>query len=98
MIAFIDDHRQAYGVEPICRVLPIAPSTYHAHVAGRADPSRLPDRLRRDADLKVEIQARGWGEFSCLWRAQGLAAVAAGRLLRRTLHRRPADAGYGPSG
>ncbi len=56
MIAFIDDHRQAYGVEPICRVLPIAPSTYRAHLARRADPSRLPDRLRRDADLKVEIQ------------------------------------------
>ena len=56
MIAFIDDHREAYGVEPICRVLPIAPSTYHAHAARRADPSRLPDRLRRDADLKVGIQ------------------------------------------
>jgi putative transposase len=56
MIAFINDHREAYGVEPICRVLPIAPSTYHAHAAGRADPSRLPDRLRRDAGLKVEIQ------------------------------------------
>ena len=56
MIAFIDDHRQAYGVEPICRVLPIAPSTYHNHVARRADPSRLPDRIRRDADLKVEIR------------------------------------------
>jgi putative transposase len=27
MIAFIDDHRTAYGVEPICKVLPIAPST-----------------------------------------------------------------------
>ena len=56
MIAFIDDHRQAYGVEPICRVLPIAPSTYHAHAATRADPSRLPERVRRDADLKVEIR------------------------------------------
>jgi HTH-like domain len=56
MIAFIDDHRQAYGVEPICKVMPIAPSTYHAHVAGRADPSRLPDRVRRDAHLKVEIR------------------------------------------
>jgi putative transposase len=32
MIAFIDVHREAYGVEPISRVLPIAPSTYHAHV------------------------------------------------------------------
>ena len=35
MIAFIDDHREAHGVEPICKVLPIAPSTYHAHVAKR---------------------------------------------------------------
>ncbi len=34
MIAFIDDHRGAYGVEPICKVLPIAPSTYHAQAAG----------------------------------------------------------------
>ncbi len=38
MIAFIDDHREAYGVEPICEVLPIAPSTYHTHAARRADP------------------------------------------------------------
>ena len=38
------------------QVLPIAPSTYHAHVARRADPSRLPDRVRRDAHLKVEIR------------------------------------------
>ena len=38
MIAFIDDHRGAHGVEPICKVLPIAPSTYHAHAAKRADP------------------------------------------------------------
>ena len=40
MIAFIDDHRGVYGVEPICRVLPIAPSTYHEHAARRADPDR----------------------------------------------------------
>ena len=31
MVAFIDDHRAEYGVEPICRVLPIAPSTYYTH-------------------------------------------------------------------
>jgi putative transposase len=37
MIAFIDDHREAYGVEPICKVLPIAPSTYHAPIAQRID-------------------------------------------------------------
>ena len=56
MIAFIDDHRQVYGIEPICKVLPIAPSTYHAHAARRADPGRLPARARSDAALTAEIQ------------------------------------------
>jgi putative transposase len=55
MIAFIDDHRQVYGVEPICKVLPIAPSTYHAHVAKQADPAKLSARARRDMELKPEI-------------------------------------------
>jgi putative transposase len=55
MIGFIDDQRQAYGVEPICKVLPIAPSTYHAHVASRRDPARLSERARRDGVLKTEI-------------------------------------------
>ena len=56
MIAFIDEHRGAYGVEPICRVLPIAPSTYHEHAARRADPSRVSARAQRDAELQVEIR------------------------------------------
>ena len=56
MIAFIDDHRGAYGVEPIRRVLPIAPSTYHAHVALRADPTRASARARCDAALRQQIQ------------------------------------------
>ena len=56
MIAFIDDHRQAYGVEPICKVLPIAPSTYHAHAARRADPGKLPARARSDTALVAEIR------------------------------------------
>ena len=56
MIAFIDAHREACGVEPICRVLPIAPSSYHAHAARRRDPARLPDRARRDLVLKPEIR------------------------------------------
>jgi putative transposase len=55
VIDFIDEHRAIHGVEPICRVLPIAPSTYHAHAARRADPDKLPARVRRDAVLKVEI-------------------------------------------
>jgi transposase InsO family protein len=44
-----------HGVEPICAVLPIAPSTYHSHAARRADPSRLPARAKRDAGLMPEI-------------------------------------------
>ena len=56
MIAFIDDHREGYGVEPICRVLPIAPSTYHAHEARQRRPDRAPPRVRRDAALSVEIR------------------------------------------
>ena len=55
MIAFIDDQRGAYGVEPICEVLPIAPSTYHTHAARRVDPSRLPAPVKRDARLMPEI-------------------------------------------
>ena len=55
MIDFIDDHRGAYGVEPICTVLPIAPSTYHARVAQRRDPEKLSRRARRDLVLKPEI-------------------------------------------
>jgi putative transposase len=56
MIAFIDEHRAVHGVEPICRVLPIAPSTYHTHAARRADPDKLPARARRDITLKTEIR------------------------------------------
>ena len=55
MIAFVDDHRDVYGVEPICKVLPIAPSAYRARVAQRRDPSRLSARARRDLDLKPQI-------------------------------------------
>ena len=55
MIAFIDDHRGSYGVEPICRVLPIAPSTYHEQVAQRRDPMRRSVRARRDMALKPDI-------------------------------------------
>jgi transposase InsO family protein len=55
MIAFIDDHREAHGVEPICKVLPIAPSTYRDRVAKRADPTKLSARAKRDRTLRPEI-------------------------------------------
>ena len=56
MIAFIDTRREVHGVDPICKLLPIAPSTYHEHVARRRDPSRQPPRARRDDALKPEIR------------------------------------------
>jgi hypothetical protein len=56
MIAFIDAYRGAHGVEPICKVLPIAPSTYRAHAARRRDPTKGSARTRRDAALCEKIR------------------------------------------
>lgn len=59
MVAFIDAHREAYGVEPICAQLPIAPSTYYLVKARERDPSCRPARAQRDAVLRPEI-GRVW--------------------------------------
>jgi len=56
MIQFIKDHRADHGVEPICRVLPIAPATFYDNLAKQADTSRLSDRAKRDEQLKPEIE------------------------------------------
>jgi hypothetical protein len=56
MIRFIDDHRADHGVEPICRVLPIAPATFYDNKAKQTDPSHLSDRAKRDEQLKPEIE------------------------------------------
>lgn len=56
MIAFIDMHHATYGVEPICKVLPIAPSTYRARAARQRDPDRLSARAKRDAVLCADIR------------------------------------------
>ena len=61
MIAFIDAHREEYGVESICKQLPIAPSTYYEHKGRQLDPSRLPARVQRDAELSGSIR-RIWEE------------------------------------
>ncbi len=93
MIAFIDDHRTAYGVEPICRMLPakpqsdlreIAPSTYRAHAARRADPGRLPARARSDAALAGEIRRVFKATFCVygvrkLWRQLAREGIVAAR-------------------
>ena len=82
MIAFID-HR-VYGVEPICRVLPIAPSTDHAHVARRADPGTLSRRAKRDEVLKSEIRRVFEENFQVygvrkVWRQLGREDIAVAR-------------------
>ena len=71
MVGFIDAHRDAHGVEPICDVLPIALSTYYDHLAKRADPSRLSDRARQDEALRPEILR----VFEENWRVYGVRKV-----------------------
>ena len=96
MIAFIDDHRQVHGVEPICKVLPIAPSTYRAHAAKRIDPAKLSARAKRDNALQPEI-ARVFAEnFEVygarnVWRQMvrerfGVARCTVARLMRGMAH------------
>jgi putative transposase len=61
MVSFIDQHRDEYGVEPICEQLPIAPATYYEQKAREAEPERAPPRVQRDVEISQEIQ-RVWDE------------------------------------
>jgi len=61
MANYIDENKDRFGVEPICNVLPIAPSTYYEHKAKQRDPTRRSDREKRDEVLKPEIE-RVWQE------------------------------------
>jgi len=84
MIAFVDDHREVHGVEPICRVLPIAPSTYHAHLAQRADPTKVSARGRRDRVLTGQIRRVHEANFGVygvrkIWRQLGREGVEVAR-------------------
>ena len=82
MIAFIDDQREAHGVEPSCKVLPNAPSTFYDHVARRRDPARLSARAKRDMALKVEVQRvfeenfRVYGVRKCGGNCSGKASIS----------------------
>ena len=61
MVSFIDEHRDAYGVEPICELLPIAPSTYFEHNRRKVQPETRPARAKSDDELRPVIQ-RVWDE------------------------------------
>jgi putative transposase len=81
MVAFIDQHRDTYGVEPICAVLPIAPSTYFRRTAQQPAPETRSERARRDAELRAAIQ-RVWDENQQVYGPQ-----KAWKQLRREGHR-----------
>ena len=84
MVSFIDEHRVDHGVEPICKQLPIAPSTYYAHKSRETDPQRACDRSKRDQWLEVEIK-RVWDEnqqvygVRKVWRQLARENIAAAR-------------------
>jgi len=69
MVDFIDAHRDEYGVEPICEVLPIAPSTYYEHEARRRDPTKRSARAKRDERLKAAVSGV-WQENHAVYGAR----------------------------
>ena len=84
MVAVIDDDRAAHGGEPICKVLQIAPSTYHDHVSRRRDPTKMSARARRDMALKPAIArvfAENFGVYGArkMWRQLAREGVRAAR-------------------
>jgi putative transposase len=98
MVGFIDDHRRVYGVESICAVLPIAPSTYFRHKAQEADPTRRSARVQRDEELRAIIR-RIWTEHfqvygpRKVWRQMGRENLRVARCRVRRLMREMGLAG-----
>jgi putative transposase len=93
MVGFIDEHREKFGVEPICAVLPIAPSLYYELKARERDPHGRPGRARRDEELCEHID-RVWREnrevygVRKVWKqlrreGQAVARCTVARLMRR---------------
>lgn len=90
---FIDEHRQTYGVEPLCKVLQIAPSGYRRYAAQRRNPELRCNRAKREAFLLPQIH-RVWEQnmkvygADKIWRQlhreqQAVARCTVERLMRR---------------
>ena len=98
MVAFIDDHRKTYGVEPICRVLPIAPSTYFRHKAAQRDPRKRSARAQHDEVLRAiirriwEANHRVYGPRK-VWKQMGREGLHEARCRVRRLMREMGFAG-----
>jgi putative transposase len=92
MVRFIDDHRTTYGVEPICSVLPIAPSTYFRHKLLARDPSRRSVRAVSDDVLRAILRQiydenhRVYGPRK-VWRQMGREGLRVARCRVRRLMR-----------
>jgi len=92
VVTFINAHREAYGVESICRVVPIAPSTYYRHRARQCDPTKRSARALRDEVLKAIIQ-RIWREHDQaygsrkVWKQMGREGLREARCRVRRLMR-----------
>ena len=92
MLSFIDEHRESHGVEPICRQLPIAPSTYYAHKARLADPAKRSNRAIEDSRVRLDIErvfAENYSVYGArkVWRqlqreGQNVARCTVERLMR----------------
>jgi putative transposase len=98
MVAFIDSHREVHGVESICMLLPIAPSTYFRHKAQHADPGRRSGRAQQDDELRAIIR-RIWAENvqaygpRKVWRQMGREGLRVARRRVRRLMREMGLAG-----
>jgi len=92
-VAYIDSHKESFGVEPICEVLAVAPSTYYA--AKKRPPCK---RKLRDAELKVDIE-RVWTRnrhvygARKIWRALNREGIAISRCRTERLMRQMGLAG-----
>lgn len=59
MVTSVDSNTAEYGVEPICRQIQIVTSSYYEHKVRELDPDPLPDCIKRDMRLELDIQ-RVW--------------------------------------
>ena len=93
MYAFIDEQREAFGIEPICKVLQVAPSAYRRHAARRRDPSLCSRRAQRDAELVPKIEQVWNANFQVygadkVWKQMNRESVTVARCTVERLMRR----------
>jgi transposase InsO family protein len=90
---FVDAHRDTHGVEPICRVLRVAPSGYRRHAAQKRNPSLRPARARRDDELMPQIERVWQANFQVygadkVWKQLGREGMSVARCTVERLMRR----------